>query len=240
MVGAGGDGRLPGRDAAAGDGAVAAGAMGGNASCGIACLPDPGRVEGRADGRRGRAVDRSSSLVRGGGTARTRACWRPARPTLPASRVRATSRRHAAWASPRAGRWRTHGSSRSTPNARRSRHSPESSRKTRRLLVDTYDTLEGVRHAAAIEPPVRAIRIDSGDLASLATQARAILDQLGRSSVKIIASGDLDEYKIARIVAAGAPVDGFGVGTELITSRDAPALAMVYKLVELEGRASSS
>ena len=103
------------------------------------------------------------------------------------------------------------------------------------LLVDTYDTLEGVRHAAAIEPPVRAIRIDSGDLAHEARQARTILDQLGRSSVKIIASGDLDEYKIAQLVAAGAPVDGFGVGTELITSRDAPALAMVYKLVELDG-----
>jgi nicotinate phosphoribosyltransferase len=103
------------------------------------------------------------------------------------------------------------------------------------LLVDTYDTMEGVRHAAAIEPPVRAIRIDSGDMASLSKEARAILDQLGRSSVKIMLSGDLDEYKIARIVAAGAAVDGFGVGTELITSRDAPALSMVYKLVELDG-----
>jgi nicotinate phosphoribosyltransferase len=103
------------------------------------------------------------------------------------------------------------------------------------LLVDTYDTLAGVRHAAAIEPPVRAIRIDSGDLAALTKEARAILDQLGRSSVKIMVSGDLDEYKIARLVAADAPVDGFGIGTELITSRDAPALSMVYKLVELEG-----
>jgi nicotinate phosphoribosyltransferase len=104
------------------------------------------------------------------------------------------------------------------------------------LLVDTYDTAAGVRHAAAIEPPVQAIRIDSGDLAHEARQARTILDQLGRSSVKIIASGDLDEYKIAHLVGSGAPVDGFGVGTELITSRDAPALAMVYKLVELEGQ----
>ena len=104
------------------------------------------------------------------------------------------------------------------------------------LLVDTYDTPEGVRRAAAIEPPVRAIRIDSGDLAHEARQARTILDQLDRSSVKIIASGDLDEYKIAALVASGAPIDGFGVGTDLITSRDAPALAMVYKLVELEGK----
>jgi nicotinate phosphoribosyltransferase len=104
------------------------------------------------------------------------------------------------------------------------------------LLVDTYDTLEGVRHAAAIDPPVQAIRIDSGDLDALARGSRAILDQRGRTGVKILASGDLDEYRIARLVTAGAPIDGFGVGTELITSRDAPALAAVYKLVELEGQ----
>jgi nicotinate phosphoribosyltransferase len=103
------------------------------------------------------------------------------------------------------------------------------------LLVDTYDTLEGVRNAAAIEPPVRAVRIDSGDLATVAGEARGLLNALGRSSVKIIASGDLDEFKIARLVAARSPIDGFGVGTDLITSRDAPALAMVYKLVELGG-----
>ena len=104
------------------------------------------------------------------------------------------------------------------------------------LLVDTYDTLEGVRHAAAIEPPVQRHPDRQRRPGGEARQARTILDQLGRSSVKIIASGDLDEYKIAELVASGAPVDGFGVGTELITSRDAPALAMVYKLVELGGR----
>ncbi|MFI5460769.1 MAG: nicotinate phosphoribosyltransferase [Isosphaerales bacterium] len=103
------------------------------------------------------------------------------------------------------------------------------------LLVDTYDTLEGARRAAAIEPPVRAVRLDSGDLGALARQTRAILDQCGRSRVQIVASGDLDEYRIAELAAEGAPLDGFGVGTELVTSRDAPALAMVYKLVELEG-----
>jgi nicotinate phosphoribosyltransferase len=103
------------------------------------------------------------------------------------------------------------------------------------LLVDTYDTPTGVRHAAAITPPVSAIRIDSGDLAGEIRQARTILDQLDRPGVKIIASGDLDEYKIADLIAGNVPVDGFGVGTELITSRDAPALAMVYKLVELNG-----
>lgn len=104
------------------------------------------------------------------------------------------------------------------------------------LLVDTYDTLQGVRHAAAIEPPVRAVRIDSGDLGALAIEARAILDQQGRHDVKIVASGDLDEWRIAALLDAGAPVDGFGVGTELITSRDAPALSMVYKLAALNGQ----
>lgn len=103
------------------------------------------------------------------------------------------------------------------------------------LLVDTYDTLEGVRRAAAIEPPIPAIRIDSGDLDDLTRRARAILDENNRSSVKIMVSGDLDEHRIAALVQAGAPVDGFGVGTELITSRDAPAMGMVYKLVELDG-----
>ena len=104
------------------------------------------------------------------------------------------------------------------------------------LLVDTYDTLEGVRRAAAIEPPVRAIRIDSGDLDRLSRAARSILDERSRGMVKIVVSGDLDEHQVARLVTAAAPIDGFGIGTELITSRDAPALSMVYKLVELEGK----
>jgi nicotinate phosphoribosyltransferase len=103
------------------------------------------------------------------------------------------------------------------------------------LLVDTYDTLDGVRKAAAIEPPVQAVRLDSGDLESLSKAARAILDERGRAAVKIVASCDLDEYHIARLVGASAPIDAFGVGTELVTSRDAPALSMVYKLVEIDG-----
>lgn len=103
------------------------------------------------------------------------------------------------------------------------------------LLVDTYDTLRGVRHAAAIEPPVKAIRIDSGDLDTLSKGARKILDEHGRAGVKIVVSGDLHEDEIDRLVRAGAPIDAFGVGTELITSRDAPALGIVYKLVELDG-----
>ena len=107
---------------------------------------------------------------------------------------------------------------------------------TATLLVDTYDTLEGVRHAAAINPRVQAIRIDSGDLEDLARRSRTILDQCGRTEVKIMVSGDLDELRIAQLVGASAPVDGFGVGTELVTSRDAPAMGMVYKLVEMDGQ----
>lgn len=103
------------------------------------------------------------------------------------------------------------------------------------LLVNTYDTLEGVRRAASLKRPIQAVRIDSGDLEDLSRRSRTILDDSGRAVVKIMASGDLDEYRIARLVEAGTPIDGFGVGTELITSRDAPALGMVYKLVEMDG-----
>ncbi len=103
------------------------------------------------------------------------------------------------------------------------------------LLVDTYDTLEGVRRAAAVAPPSSSIRIDSGDLADLAPKARAILDERGRGDVRIFGSGDLDESALENLTAAGAPIDGYGVGTELVTVRDGPAISMVYKLVELDG-----
>ena len=103
------------------------------------------------------------------------------------------------------------------------------------LLVDTYDVARGVEHAARVEPPVAAIRIDSGDLDVESRKARGILDSLGRGAVTIVASGDLDEWSIDRLVSAGAPIDAFGVGTELVTSRDAPALSMVYKLVAIDG-----
>ena len=103
------------------------------------------------------------------------------------------------------------------------------------LLVDTYDTDQGVRNAASVEPPIQAIRIDSGDLIAASKSARKILDSLDRAGVKILVSNDLDEEKIANLLQGGAPIDAFGVGTELITSRDAPAISMVYKLVELDG-----
>lgn len=99
-------------------------------------------------------------------------------------------------------------------------------------LVDTYDTLEGVRRALATGRPFRGVRIDSGDVAVLARQTRRLLDEGGRPEALIFASGDLDEHRIARLVAERVPIDSFGVGTELATSYDAPALSGVYKLVE--------
>jgi nicotinate phosphoribosyltransferase len=104
------------------------------------------------------------------------------------------------------------------------------------FLVDTYDTVEGVRKAAALGRPLWGVRLDSGDLASLSRAARGILDQAGLRDAKIMASGDLNEYRIRELCVAGAPIDAFGVGTELATSADAPALAAVYKLVETEAR----
>ena len=111
------------------------------------------------------------------------------------------------------------------------------------LLVDTYDTLEGVKRVIALsksEPAdafqVRGVRLDSGDLGSLAKDARRLLDDAGLSRVEIFASGGLDEHKISELVAAGAPIDGFGVGTALGVSQDAPGLDIAYKLCEYAGR----
>ena len=83
---------------------------------------------------------------------------------------------------------------------------------------------------------VRAVRLDSGDLGALAVQARKMLDAAGLSAVRIFASGGLDEHEVAALVAAGAPIDAFGVGTKMAVSEDAPSLDMAYKLVEYAGR----
>ena len=110
------------------------------------------------------------------------------------------------------------------------------------LLVDTYDTLEGVRKVADLAKAigerfrVRAVRLDSGDLGTLSLETRRILDEAGLQAVGIFASGGLDEDQIAHLVAAGAPINAFGVGTEMGVSRDAPSLDIVYKLVEYSGR----
>jgi nicotinate phosphoribosyltransferase len=102
------------------------------------------------------------------------------------------------------------------------------------LLLDTYDTVAAAHLATEFGPQLRGVRLDSGDMVELSKQVRAILDGAGMQETKIMASGDLEEYKIAKMLEAGAPIDMFGVGTELSTSRDVPALGGVYKLVELE------
>jgi nicotinate phosphoribosyltransferase len=104
------------------------------------------------------------------------------------------------------------------------------------LLLDTYDTIAGAKLATEIGPSLRGVRLDSGDLCALSKQVRVILDQAGMQNTKIMASGDLDEFKITNLLAENAPIDLFGVGTELSTSRDEPALSGVYKLVELNGQ----
>lgn len=101
-------------------------------------------------------------------------------------------------------------------------------------LVDTYNTIEGVRKVAAMGGPLWGIRLDSGDFARLSREARGILDQAGLQQAKIMLSGDLDEYSIRDLVGGGAPVDAFGVGTQLATSADAPNMGAIYKLVELD------
>jgi len=102
------------------------------------------------------------------------------------------------------------------------------------LLIDTYDVLEGARTATRISPRVRGVRIDSGDLEENSKRVRRILDDAGMKEMIIVASGDLNEYKIKKLVEAGAPIDSFGVGTQMVTSEDAPSLGGIYKLVEEE------
>jgi len=104
------------------------------------------------------------------------------------------------------------------------------------LLVDTYDVPRAVRTAVEVAGhDLGAVRIDSGDLPVLARQVRVLLDELGSEHTRIILTGDLDEYSIAALGAV--PVDGYGVGTSLVTGSGAPTAALVYKLV---ARASSS
>jgi nicotinate phosphoribosyltransferase len=108
------------------------------------------------------------------------------------------------------------------------------------LLIDTRNALDGARAACraaeltGIVP--QAVRLDSGDLAEVTQAVRRILDEGGCTETRIVCSGDLNEYRIERLLRAGAPIDGFGVGTALVTSSDAPTLGGVYKLVWSNGR----
>jgi nicotinate phosphoribosyltransferase len=101
-------------------------------------------------------------------------------------------------------------------------------------LLDTYDTAEAARRVAALGLPLWGVRIDSGDFLAGTRQVRAILDEAGLREARIMVSGDLDEYRIRELLAAGAPIDAFGVGTQIAVSADAPSLSGVYKMVELE------
>jgi nicotinate phosphoribosyltransferase len=110
------------------------------------------------------------------------------------------------------------------------------------LLIDTYDTLEGARRAVTVacelaeaRHRLRGVRLDSGDLVDLSRRVRAILDEAGFEDALVFASGGLDEREIAGLIAAGARIGGFGVGSKLGVSADAPFLDLVYKLVDFDG-----
>jgi nicotinate phosphoribosyltransferase len=102
------------------------------------------------------------------------------------------------------------------------------------LLVDTYDVRNSVEKVIAMGRKPLGLRLDSGDLAADSIWAREKLDKAGWSDVEIFASGDLDEDRITELLATGARIDTFGVGTALSTSSDAPSLGVLYKLVEVE------
>ena len=111
------------------------------------------------------------------------------------------------------------------------------------FLVDTYDTIEGTKNAIKVAHEMkkqghslRAIRLDSGDFLDLALKTRALLDEAGLKKVEIFASGGLDEFEVDRLLVAGAPIDGVGVGTKVGVSADAPYGDSVYKQVEYDGR----
>jgi nicotinate phosphoribosyltransferase len=109
------------------------------------------------------------------------------------------------------------------------------------FLVDTYDTLQGVANAIEVVQEMQltgrlGIRLDSGDLLELSRGARKLLDEAGLTQVRIFASGGLDELEVQGLVADGAPLDAFGIGTQMGVSADAPFVDSVYKLVDIDGR----
>jgi len=108
------------------------------------------------------------------------------------------------------------------------------------FLLDTYDTIEGAKRAVSMKVPPSLVRLDSGDRYDLSVKVRQILDDAGFKDTKIFVSGDLNEYIIDDLTSRGAPIDGFGVGTELVTSRDDPALPAIYKIVSTKRNARVS
>ncbi len=112
------------------------------------------------------------------------------------------------------------------------------------LLIDTYDTETAAHKVVTLAPElaakgiaIKGVRLDSGDLGDLARRVRRILDDGGLQATTIFASGDLDEFRLRELLAQGAPIDGFGIGTKLDTSADVPYLDCAYKLQEYAGRA---
>ena len=201
----------------------AAGAVGRDVPARVARLSDAGRLEGGADRRGGARAGRSTTSAPGAahgphaGLLAARASYLAG--FAGTSHVEAArSARHPL----RRARWPTPGSSRSTTSRGVRGLRPRSSPSASTLLVDTYDTPTGVRHAAAIEPPVQAIRIDSGDLDALAREARADPRRPRSTGGQDHRLGRPRRVVDRRLVAPGAPIDAFGVGTELVTSRDAP------------------
>ncbi|MBW2603651.1 MAG: nicotinate phosphoribosyltransferase [Deltaproteobacteria bacterium] len=111
------------------------------------------------------------------------------------------------------------------------------------FLIDTYDSVEGARHAAAVAKEMEkkghtliGVRLDSGDMVNLSREVRKILDTAGLHDVKIFASSGFDEFKIAKVISEGALIDAFGVGTKVGVSADAPFVDVVYKMVRFKGR----
>ena len=101
-------------------------------------------------------------------------------------------------------------------------------------LVDTFDVMEGIRRAVkVVGPDIGAIRIDSGELLRDSVAARELLDSLGATDCRIVVSSDLDEFRVAELEAAGAPIDAYLVGTSLVTGSGHPTASMVYKLVSI-------
>ena len=107
-------------------------------------------------------------------------------------------------------------------------------------LVDTFDVLEGIRRAVqVVGPDIGAVRIDSGNLLAASIRARALLDSLGATDCRIVASGDLDEFRVAELEEAAAPIDAYLVGTSLVTGSGHPTASVVYKLVAIADRAGA-
>ena len=111
------------------------------------------------------------------------------------------------------------------------------------FLIDTYDSVEGARHAAAVAKEMQkkghtliGVRLDSGDMAGISREVRKIFDDAGLYDVKIFASSGFDEFKIAKVISKGALIDAFGVGTKVGVSADAPFVDVVYKMVRFKGR----